>query len=85
MERRWWWAVAPAGLGIVIVLVMMSLFLMVEQIGDQLKDPFENRSNDTPMTSICRTIEINLDETEAILAAASLSRTPSESMPLDSG
>jgi putative membrane protein len=46
----------------IVLLLMMSLFLMVGRIGNQLKDPFENRSNDTPMTAICRTVEIDLRE-----------------------
>jgi putative membrane protein len=47
---------------IVFVFIMMSVFVMVERIGDALKDPFENHSNDTPMTALCRTIEISLRE-----------------------
>ena len=33
-----------------------------EQLGAALKNPFENLDNDTPMTALCRTIEINLRE-----------------------
>ncbi len=46
----------------VVVLLMMSLFLLVGKIGSELKNPFENRANDTPMTAICRTVEIDLRE-----------------------
>jgi putative membrane protein len=34
--------------------------MVVEQLGAQLKNPFENEDNDTPMTALCRTIEIDL-------------------------
>lgn len=39
---------------------MMLAFLLTERLGADLKKPFENRANDTPMTSLCRTIEIDL-------------------------
>ena len=34
--------------------------MVVEQLGASLKNPFENLDNDTPMTALCRTIEIDL-------------------------
>jgi putative membrane protein len=34
--------------------------MVVEQLGASLKNPFENDDNDTPMTALCRTIEIDL-------------------------
>jgi len=46
------------------ILVMRAIvayvFLALEQISRSLKDPFENDISDTPMTAICRTIEIDL-------------------------
>jgi len=39
---------------------LMLAFLLTERLGAELKMPFENRINDTPMTAICRTIEIDL-------------------------
>lgn len=39
---------------------MSSSFMVVEQLGASLKNPFENQDNDTPMTALCRTIEIDL-------------------------
>jgi putative membrane protein len=39
---------------------MMLAFLLTERLGADLKKPFENRVNDTPMTALCRTIEIDL-------------------------
>ncbi len=44
----------------VVVPLMMMAFLITEKLGYELKDPFENRPNDTAMTAICRTIEIDL-------------------------
>ena len=37
-----------------------AAFWMIECIGFALVDPFENRDNDTPMTALSRTIEIDL-------------------------
>jgi putative membrane protein len=45
-------------IGAVVVIVLS--FMIVEQLGASLKNPFENLDNDTPMTAICRTIEIDL-------------------------
>lgn len=36
------------------------IFLMIEGVGRALENPFENARSDTPMTSISRTIEIDL-------------------------
>ena len=44
----------------VVLPFMMLAFLITERLGAELKNPFENRPNDTPMTAICRTIEIGL-------------------------
>jgi putative membrane protein len=44
-----------------IVLPFMMLgFVVTERIGAELRNPFENAPNDTPMTALCRTIEIDL-------------------------
>ncbi|UCH28689.1 MAG: hypothetical protein JSV06_10480 [Myxococcales bacterium] len=45
-------------IGAVVVIVLS--FMIVEQLGAALKNPFENLDNDTPMTALCRTIEIDL-------------------------
>jgi putative membrane protein len=42
------------------VLVVVLAFLLVRQLGEDLNDPFCNEPNDTPMTALCRTIEIDL-------------------------
>ena len=46
------------------ILIMRTLvafvFLTLEKISRSLKDPFENGISDTPMSAICRTIEIDL-------------------------
>ena len=47
-------------LEVVAVVVISLSFMVVEQLGTSLKNPFENRDNDTPMTALCRTIEIDL-------------------------
>ena len=36
------------------------IFLALDKIGRDLEDPFDNKNNDIPLTSITRTIEINL-------------------------
>ena len=45
---------------VVAVIVISLSFMVVEQLGASLKNPFENDDNDTPMTALCRTIEIDL-------------------------
>lgn len=45
---------------LVVIPILMTAFLLTERLGSELKKPFENLPNDTPMTSICRTIEIDL-------------------------
>ncbi|MDW7693290.1 bestrophin family ion channel [Flammeovirgaceae bacterium SG7u.132] len=42
--------------------LLAFIFLMIETIEVLLQDPFEDRSNDTPMTALSRTIEINLKQ-----------------------
>ena len=39
-----------------VVPAMMLLFVVTERLGADLKNPFEGRPNDTPMTTLCRTI-----------------------------
>ncbi len=45
---------------IILVTFMSYVLVTIERLGRELKNPFENRPNDTPMTSLCRTIEIDL-------------------------
>ncbi len=42
------------------ILMIVLSFKLVVQLGEELNDPFENEPNDTPMTALCRTIEIDL-------------------------
>ncbi|MCZ6806908.1 MAG: bestrophin family ion channel [Deltaproteobacteria bacterium] len=42
------------------VIIIVLSFMIVEQLGASLKNPFENAPNDTPMTALCRLIEIDL-------------------------
>ena len=44
----------------VVTLVVGSAFLVLNRIGKNLEDPFENAPYDVPMTALSRTIEINL-------------------------
>lgn len=50
----------PIFYGLPLVLIIGTLFFMLEGAAYNLQDPFENRPSDTPMTSIARTIEINI-------------------------
>jgi putative membrane protein len=43
-----------------ITAVIAALFIALDQIGRNVEAPFENDVHDTPMTALCRTIEINL-------------------------
>jgi putative membrane protein len=45
----------------VIVIIAIPFFLL-DKIAKNIQDPFENRPTDTPMTSISRTIEINIKQ-----------------------
>ena len=47
---------------IAICLLVSFFFFMVESIAQSLQDPFMNRNTDIPMTTLCRTIEINILE-----------------------
>ena len=45
------------------LLMVISLpFFLLEKIAQTIQDPFENKPADTPVTSIARTIEINLKQ-----------------------
>lgn len=46
-----------------LVLAIAALFLLIEKMAIHLQDPFENKPTDTPMTTICRTIETDLRQT----------------------
>ncbi len=45
---------------IILVTFMSYVLVTIERLGRELKNPFHNKSNDTPMTALCRTIEIDL-------------------------
>jgi ion channel-forming bestrophin family protein len=45
---------------IILVTFMSFVLVTIERLGRELKNPFENMPNDTPMTALCRTIEIDL-------------------------
>jgi len=44
----------------VVVLMVAYTFLGLDAVGDELEDPFGEDLNDLPLSTICRTIEINL-------------------------
>ncbi|MGA8277664.1 MAG: bestrophin family ion channel [Rhodanobacteraceae bacterium] len=46
--------------GTVLVSLIATAFITIEQVGRNLDNPFEGGFNDTPMSSLCRTIEIDL-------------------------
>lgn len=50
------WVVIP------LSVVISFCFSILETIGEFNEDPFENRIHDTPMTALCRTIEIDMRE-----------------------
>ncbi len=43
-----------------MVLATAAVFFLIEKMAVHLQDPFENKPTDTPMTSICATIERDL-------------------------
>ena len=47
-------------LALPVAFVVSLGFLVIESIGRAMENPFEQAATDTPMTAICRTIEINL-------------------------
>lgn len=54
------------GLGLLTPLASTCLgliFITLDRIGREIEQPFENTVQDTPMTSLTRTIEINLRQT----------------------
>jgi putative membrane protein len=38
------------------------MLLAMDRVGADLQDPFENRAHDVPLTSLCRTIQIDLEQ-----------------------
>jgi putative membrane protein len=43
-------------------LLIGFIFFALDSVARGIENPFENRFNDTPMSSICRTIEINIKQ-----------------------
>ena len=45
------------------LMIFISIpFFLIEKIAFNMQDPFENKPTDVAMTSICRTIEINIKQ-----------------------
>lgn len=49
-------------LNILFSALIIWVFFLMEKIGDYSENPFEGTYNDVPITSISRTIEIDLRE-----------------------
>ena len=45
-----------------LLIVISASFFLLEKTATHMQDPFSNRPSDTPVTTIARTIEINLKE-----------------------
>ncbi len=45
---------------IIMDTFLSFVFVTIERLGSELRDPFENKANDTPMSALCRAIEIDL-------------------------
>ncbi|RYZ36630.1 MAG: hypothetical protein EOO71_31015 [Myxococcaceae bacterium] len=43
-----------------VTAIIAFLFIAMDAVGRDVEDPFEDGVSDTPMTALCRTIEINL-------------------------
>lgn len=44
------------------MIAIASVFFLIEKMAIHLQDPFENKPTDTPMTTICATIERDLKQ-----------------------
>jgi putative membrane protein len=45
-----------------LLMILSSAFFLLERSATHMQDPFENRPTDTPVTTIARTIEINIKQ-----------------------
>lgn len=45
-----------------LLLLISAAFFLLEKSATHMQDPFENKATDTPITSIARTIEINIKQ-----------------------
>lgn len=52
----------PAYFEIPLLLLISAAFFLLEKTATHMQDPFENRPTDTAMTTIARTIEINIKQ-----------------------
>jgi len=52
----------PVVYSLLLVLIIGTIFFMLEGAAFNLQDPFENRPSDTAVTAIARTVEINIKE-----------------------
>ena len=54
--------VNAAWLVIPLTSAVSFMFYVLMRVGEFNEDPFESRYSDTPMTALCRTIEIDMRE-----------------------
>ena len=47
---------------LIVRSIVGYVFITLEKLGRSLKDPFEGENQDTPMSALCRTIEIDLKQ-----------------------
>ncbi|MEJ1236683.1 bestrophin family ion channel [Chryseolinea sp. T2] len=50
------------GILVPVIILISACFLFIEKMAIHLQDPFENKPTDTPMTTIARNIEYDLNE-----------------------
>jgi ion channel-forming bestrophin family protein len=48
------------GLTPIVVFMISYAFFGLDEIGDEIEDPFSTEPQDLPLTALCRTIEVNL-------------------------
>jgi len=54
------WKIWMETAAILLSVLISWIFITIDRVARSSEDPFEGRFNDVPMTSICRTIEIDL-------------------------
>ena len=62
---------------VLLTLALAFVYLMIETIEVSMHDPFDMEPSDTPMSAICRTIEIDL------MQMTGAKKVPKPVMPVD--
>jgi putative membrane protein len=55
VDSAGWWSIP-------LTLIISYIFTVIDVVGEKYEDPFENRPQDTPLSAICRLIEVDLQE-----------------------